>query len=157
LPDIIDINDSHRKIKGFYYEVPNIEYFKSKIDFNNNLELGYLCHLLLDKYFLDEYVVNQIKDYKEIDPFLSKRIYNDYTKINYKLVKYFGLNVDYINKIMKSIKVPLNSNKFNVNLNCINKKQENGSLECIDLDSYISFLEDISIRIANELKNICML
>lgn len=152
LPDIIDISNSHVKIKGTYYEIPNIEYISKNINFNNDLELGYFCHLLLDKYFLEEYVLDKVKNYKEIDPFLSKRMYNDYTKINYRLVKYFDLDVSYLNRIMNNIDLSLNDEKVNSNLNSINTKEVFGKLECLDLKSYISFLEDISLRISNELK-----
>ena len=40
LPDIIDIKDSHHKIKGKYYFIPDLEYFKNTLDLSNDL---YLC------------------------------------------------------------------------------------------------------------------
>lgn len=152
LPDIVDHPNSHLKIKGIYYEIPDIDRFYEKLNLDNYLELGYLCHLLLDKYFLDEYVVNHVKNYKEIDPFLSKKMYNDYTKINYRLVNYFDLDVSYINKIMNDIDVSLNDKKFRSNINSINTKEVVGDLECLDLDDYIEFLKSISIRISKDLE-----
>lgn len=152
LPDIIDKSDSHSKIKGSYYEIPNVEYFSNKLNLNNDIEVGYLCHLLLDKYFLEEYVLDNVKGYKEIDPFLSGKMYDDYTKINYPLIKYFDLDLVYINDIMNEIDLKINKDKFDFNLKSINNKDLFSELECMDLSSYISFLKSISIRISEELK-----
>ena len=152
LPDLVDKSNSHSKIKGSYYEIPNIEYFCNKLNLSNDLELGYLCHLLLDKYFLEEYVLENVNGYKEIDPFLSGKMYDDYTKINYKLIKYFDLDLVYINGIMNEIDLGVNKDKVNSNLKSINTKDVFGKLECIDLSRYISFLKNISIRISDELK-----
>lgn len=150
LPDIVDIDNSHLKIKGSYYEIPNIEYFVNNYDLDNELNLGYLCHLLLDRYFLEEYVLENVC-YKDIDPFLSGKMYRDYSSINYKLVKYFDLDLEYINDIMKAIDVSVNMDKFKSNLNNINSKFINDELECLDLSSYISFLKDVAVKISNDL------
>lgn len=79
-------------------------------------------------------------------------MYNDYTKINYKLIKWFDLDIIYLNKIMIDIDFSLNEKKFNSNLKSINTKEINGRLECLDLDSYISFLRDISFKISKDLE-----
>ena len=52
LPDIIDLKDSHHKIKNNTYMVPNIDYFVKRLDLTNELHMGYLTHLLLDKHYL---------------------------------------------------------------------------------------------------------
>lgn len=72
LPDIIDIEDSHFKIRS-YYEIPKLEYFYNNLNLNNDLERGYLCHLLLDKDFLEKYVVNKVENYWLITHFYQKR------------------------------------------------------------------------------------
>ena len=51
--DIIIHKDSHHKIKGKYFLIPDLDYFKKHLDLNNHLYLGYYVHLLLDKYFLE--------------------------------------------------------------------------------------------------------
>ena len=60
LPDIIDIQNSHRKIKGKYYYIPDINYFINILDFSDDLQLGYLSHLLLDTYFLEDYIYDMV-------------------------------------------------------------------------------------------------
>ena len=52
LPDIVNNDQSHHKIQGEYCLIPNIDYFKRRLNLNKKLELGYFTHLLLDKYFL---------------------------------------------------------------------------------------------------------
>jgi len=151
LPDIIDRENSHLKVQGAYYDVPNIKYFYNNLNFQNDLELGYLCHLMLDKYFLEEYLPLNIKNYQEVDPFLSKKMYNDYTKINYLLVKEFDLDVDYINRIMYDIN-NVDVKKVKSNLDNINNKNCSYELECLELDKYILFLKEVSIKITKTLK-----
>lgn len=53
---------------------------------------------------------------------------------------------------MIDIDFSLNEKKFNSNLKSINTKEINGRLECLDLDSYISFLRDISFKISKDLE-----
>ncbi len=44
LPDIVLESDSHHRKKGTYYEVPDIEYFRNKLDLANKLYLGYFVY-----------------------------------------------------------------------------------------------------------------
>ena len=81
LPDIIDKKDSHCKIKGKYYYIPNIEYFLENLDLSNKMDLGYLTHLLLDRYFLEEYIYEVVNG-EEV--FLSRIMYREYDIINYE-------------------------------------------------------------------------
>lgn len=148
LPDIID--DSHFKIRGTYYEIPDIDKYLESVELND-LEIGYLTHLLLDKYFLEEYIPNNIDSYQEKKMFLSGKMYNDYSKINYELVKKFNLDVSYINKIMMDID-NVNEKKLSNNLKSINNKEVLSSLECLDINKFILFLEDVSIKISNYIK-----
>ena len=64
LPDVVNNSNSHHKIPGKYYIIPDTEFFKQKLNLKNKLELGYFTHLLLDKYFLEEYIPN--KRFKDI-------------------------------------------------------------------------------------------
>lgn len=148
LPDITD--DSHYKIKGTYYDIPDIDKYLDSVMLKD-LEIGYLTHLLLDKYFLEEYIPNNIDNYQEKKMFLSGKMYNDYSKINYELVKRYNLDVSYINKIMMEID-NANEKKLSNNLNSINNKELLSELECLDINKFVVFLEDISIRIADYIK-----
>ena len=78
-------------------------------------------------------------------------MYNDYTKINYKLVKYFDLDVSYISNIMKDIDLSIDKDKYDSNITSINRKEVSGELECLNLEHYIEFLKDVALKISNDL------
>ena len=146
LPDIIRLEDSHYKIKGKYFMIPNTDYFKENFSLSNNLYLGYYTHLLLDKYFLEEYVPNKIGN---LDVFKSKIIYKDYNKINKKLVDEFNLDVDYLISILKKYRQDIYAKKLEYNLSCLSSKIL-GEPVCINVDNFIKFIYDISERIVKE-------
>lgn len=150
LPDVINRENSHFKIKGKYYLVPDIDSYKKEFDLNSDSNKGYLCHLLLDKYFLDEFVIINIKNYDKIPLFSPDMIYNDYTNLNAILVKKFKLDLEYINKIMNEFKDELREDKYELNMRSINILDE-GNLKFIDVDKIELFIKDISLRIAEEL------
>ena len=61
LPDLYnDKKKSHYKIMGDFYLIPDIDYYIKNFDLNSNLNLGYLTHLLLDKYYLEDYLEKKI-------------------------------------------------------------------------------------------------
>lgn len=152
LPDIALLNDSHNKVRGSFYLIPNIEYFVENSDLNEDIELGYLCHLLLDKYFLEEFIPATIPNYREISAFSSGMIYEDYTSVNYLLIETFGLDMKFINKIMFEFPIDIDNKKYEKNLKCINEGIVNKKLNCLDIDAYMIFLEEVSNIIAKELK-----
>lgn len=154
LPDIILLDDSHHKIRGSFYLIPNIDYFVTKLDLTKDIELGYLCHLLLDKYFIEKFIPATIPNYKEINIFSSEMIYSDYTIINYLLIEKFNLDIDFINKIMLEIPIDIDAKKYDKNLKCINQGKINEDLRCLNIDKYILFLEEISDVIVTELKKL---
>ena len=92
LPDIIDIEDSHYKIKNGVYLVSNIKRFLDLQDLSNNLYIGYLTHLLLDKHYLEDYLG---KMFYNKNVFLDVKIYN-YYYLNHRLINKFDLNIKLI-------------------------------------------------------------
>lgn len=152
LPDIIDLEESHLKVKGKYYLVPDIEKYKKESKVDDDIKRGYLCHLLLDKYFLDEYVIKNIKNYDKINLFSSNMIYNDYTRLNAILVENFKIDLDYINKVMVKLKDMYNvkSGKYTLNVDSINNL-DGGKLGFIDIDEFELFIKDISLKIAEDI------
>lgn len=152
LPDIIDLEESHFKVKGKYYLVPDIEKYKKESKLDDDIKRGYLCHLLLDKYFLDEYVIKNIRNYDKINLFSTSMIYNDYTNLNAILVEKFKLNLDYINKVMIKLKDMYNvkSTKYTFNVDSINNL-DGGKLDFIDIDKFELFIKDISLKIAEDI------
>lgn len=151
LPDIIDIKDSHHKMIGKHYYIPNIDYFINTLDLNNNLDLGYLSHLLLDKYFLEEYIYDEVNG-EEV--FLNKVMYKEYDIINYNLLRKFEIDVDYLNKILKDYEVPINQEKYNKNIKCLNLGDIDEDLKYLNVDSFSNFLIDASNNIVKYLEEV---
>ena len=147
LPDLyLDKKKSHYKIQGTKYLIPDIDYVKNNLDLKNIKNLGYLCHLLLDKYYLEEY----LKDIEE-NVFESDKLYKDYDILNKDIVKYFNLDVDYILDSLKYIDDDIEESKLETNITCL-KKNEFGETYYLDKDKFIKFLDDISCRIAKEVE-----
>lgn len=148
LPDIILKSNSHHKKKGTYYYVPNLEYFRNKLDLTNKLHLGYFVHLLLDYYFLEYYVLKNISD---LNVFANKMIYNEYDKINYSLVKRFDLDVEYLKKILKNFPVEINQEKLEYNLQCLSLRKMEAT-KYLMFESFADFLDKISEVISKEVE-----
>ncbi len=91
-------------------DIPNIDRFlaKYKSELNKPFEMGYLIHLLTDKYWFRDYVYQYIERYtknsvKKNITYTAIRdvIYNDYTNIN----------IDLIDKYMLPLKIFYNEFK----------------------------------------------
>lgn len=151
LPDIIDEQNSHHKIVGKHYYIPDINYFLEILDLNNNLYLGYLVHLLLDKYFLEDYIYEEVKG---DEVFLSGIMYKEYDIINYELIEKFEIDIDYLNNILIDFSVPINETKYQKNIQCLNTNDSLENLTYLSLDSFAKFLNDTSIRIVNYIEEV---
>lgn len=151
LPDIINIEDSHHKMLGKHYYIPNIDYFINNIDLKDNLSLGYLTHLLLDKYFLEDYIYEVVNG-EEV--FLNRIMYEEYDIINYKILNKFNIDVNYLNKILINYEVPIDNKKYNKNIRCLNLGYINETLTYLDVDNFSSFLIDASNNIVKYLKEV---
>lgn len=149
LPDIIDDINSHYKIKGTYYMIPDINHYLDVMD-NTDISKGYLAHLLLDKIFLEEYVPKKINNFNKINLFSPNMMYNDYTNMNYLFIKKYKLDLKYINKIMSDYDVKLNKEKYELNINSINYLKTD-KLNYIDFEDFSRFIEDSSEIIINYL------
>ena len=92
-----------------------------------------------------------IKNFKKIDLFSEKMLYNDYTNLNVLLINKYNLDLNYINKFMNEFEEPLNSKKYKLNIDSINNLKTD-KLKFIELNKFTEFLENISIRIIEELE-----
>ena len=146
LPDIIDIKNSHHKIESDVYMVPDIDYFLRTLDLTNDLDIGYLTHLLLDKHYLEDYLK---KLYPNKNIFLDKKIYNDYDILNHSLVNNFNLDVEYIEKALMKYNCKIKEKKLEYNINCL-KNNISGKTYYLNINSFSKFLKEISKTISEE-------
>ncbi len=147
LPDIIDIENSHHKIKSGKYMVPNIEFFLKNLDFTNDLDIGYLTHLLLDKHFLEDYLG---KIYPNRNIFLDGLIYKDYDYLNHLLVKRFKLDTNYIENVLIQCDCKIMEKKLEYNIQCLNQNKI-GKMNYLNINSFSKFLKEVSKTISEEL------
>ena len=147
LPDIIDIKNSHHKIESDVYMVPDIDYFLRTLDLTNDLDIGYLTHLLLDKHYLEDYLK---KLYPNKNIFLDKKIYNDYDILNHSLVNNFNLDVEYIEKALMKYNCKIKEKKLEYNINCL-KNNISGKTYYLNINSFSKFLKEVSKTISEEL------
>lgn len=149
LPDIVNNSQSHHKIQGKYSLILDINYFKQKLNLNKKLELGYFTHFLLDKYFLEEYIPNNINN---LSIFKNNVIYEEYSLINYQLIKIFNLNVLDLLQILNNIDGDINKEKLNKNLEYLTNTKI-GKTKNLNIVKFSSFLYNISQKISEELKD----
>ena len=107
-PDISKLIGQTKEISHFLDhsnedDIPNIERFLSKYrnKLNEPFTVGYLIHLLTDKYWFRDYIYQYIERYtkdknKKKITYTALRdiIYNDYTNINISLIDKYGLSLD---------------------------------------------------------------
>ena len=152
LPDVTNKKDSHNRTKGSYFLVPNIKLIKESYDLKNNLYLGSYVHLLLDYYYLEEFLPKYVT--KKTELFDSKELYKEYDRMNKLLLNDFKIDINKITKILSKFdKNIINEKKLKYNLECLNKV-DNNELEYIKIKDFEDFLINISDRIANEIEEI---
>lgn len=153
LPDIIKIEDSHCKINGKYYLIPDISASLRKSDIKDNDVLeGYLCHLLLDKYFLEEYIPNNIKEYDSVNLFQENGIYKDYSLISKNLINKFEIDVEKVNHSFKNMDYLYDYIKLRDNLSYLTYESNGETTRYIDFDNFSDFLIKVSDKIVNDIK-----
>lgn len=147
LPDIIDLENSHHKILYDDYLIPDIDYFVDRIDFDNDLYIGYLTHLLLDKHYLIDYIKVL---YSKTNVFSNGIIYDDYNFLNVLLVDKFELDIDYLVNVLSNYDCKILEKKLKYNIEYL-KQRTNGNPRYLDFESFSQFLLDVSNVISKEL------
>lgn len=151
LPDItvIDKMQSHYKVQGTFFMVPDLELYKSKFDLSDPLYFGYYFHLYLDYYYLEDYLEN---NQKGIDVFAGPTLYHDYDILNKDLVEHYNMDVDKIEKILReNANEEVSKKKLYLNINCLHLNQS-GELTYLEKDKFISFLDKEIDNFINEMK-----
>ncbi|MBR1386127.1 MAG: hypothetical protein IJ568_04805 [Bacilli bacterium] len=138
---------SHFKTAGERYLIPDIVVVKNNLNLNNMKDLGKFVHLMLDYYYLEDYL-DEIND----NVFINDNIYNDYDIINDLIIKKFNINISYLENILLSIDDDIDRDLLFYNLECL-KKNKNGVLKYLEEKKFLSFLENVSYKICDDIKN----
>lgn len=149
-PDYVDKN-KHYRINGRMFDIPDIDAFMQQEQIENQLfKLGFLTHLMLDKLFLDVYVVDIIysKIDKNINIFVPGKIYTDYTNISKRLLAHYHLDINEIDMLMQEKTNDYDVLKYKSNISVI-KKCKTEELQYLNINSFINFLDCSSEKIAN--------
>ena len=152
-PDYVDIK-RHYRIKGRKFQIPDIEKFiREDNDENKIFKIGFMTHLLLDKLFLEDFVINNIYSNvgKSVNIFESDKIYKDYTNMSKRLLDHYNLTIDEIDELMLKDKKLIDIDKFRDNVDVI-KESDSEELKYIDLNSFIEFLNASADKICEFLK-----
>ena len=149
LPDLPkDKTKSHYKVPGKIYYVPDIQQALKDLDPNDPLDIGILTHLLLDRYYFDEYLVEK---YPNQDLFQDSTIYHDYDILNKDIIQYFQLDVDHIIEVLNQVQNKEYQRKLKKNQGCLFLKEE-GKTTYLEKEDFIKFLEEVSTLIAEDIK-----
>jgi len=153
LPDYID--NSHFRKAGKMFQIPDIKEFilNNKIP-NKDIFLGYLTHLLLDTYFLEEFVPNNI--YSKINQneniFTKDKIYKEYTIISPYLLNKYNINIDEIEKCTSNYKNNIKLEKLLETITDIKECKDNiSTLTYLNTKDFCSFIDETSTKIAKDI------
>ncbi len=148
LPDIIDNKDSHHRIQSTVYLIPDIPWFLNNLDLKDDLQFGYLVHLLLDIHYLEDYMT---KLFPGRDIFGDPQIYRDYDYLNHSLVKRFNLDTNRLTSALSHFGKNVIPEKLEYNIRCLNQDTK-GEPKYLNLDSFAEFLSTVPDVICEELK-----
>ena len=149
LPDLYNNKiKSHFKIQGNKYLIPDIDKAVESLDINSSLNLGYISHLLLDKYYFDDYLLKYDKDL-----FQDSEIYKDYDIINIDIIKHFRLDIDYLKSILKDFPEGISNKKLKNNLKCLELNIDDDT-KILNKKDFIKFLDNVVDKVKEDLENI---
>lgn len=109
-------NDSHFTEYILGEETVNITKFLNKYhdQISNPFEMGYLIHLLTDKYWLKNIIYKKFTptNIKKLEDSIEKDIYDNYSSLNIPLIKKYGIDLNVFNNIKlpdtKIKEIPIN-------------------------------------------------
>ena len=146
---------------------PDIKKFidKYKSELTKPFEMGYLIHLLTDKYwfrdyidtFLNEYSIKQYGRKMTYDE-LRDIIYNDYSNINITLIDKYELSLDLFSNYWEYPKskideIPMDQIDVIVRkMGIIIQNSKNAPIFIFNIDQIVDFIESVALKILNILK-----
>ena len=135
---------------------------KYRSELNKPFEMGYLIHLLTDKYWFRDYVYTFIDRYSKSSDInytaMKSIIYNDYTRLNQVLMDDYMLDLDYFYNGFqypksKITEIPVNKLSILVDkMGIVIKNMESSKLIMMNEAEIIDFIEHTSNVIIDDLK-----
>ncbi len=149
-PDLVKNSHFKVKSKNEVFLVPSITDFLQSINYNlNDFEKGYLVHLLLDKYYLENFA-----DKFGLEPFLNGTIYNDYSLLSAKLLNAFNVDTTYVFNIIMSFNDTIDKNKLISMSSFLNLEDKHNETKIINYNEFKSFITNIGNTIYFEVLDI---
>ena len=149
LPDLYeDKTASHYKKQGTFFLIPDMELAENSLDLNNYQDLGYYVHLLVDLYYLEDFLAKKAPN---IDVFEERIIYKDYDNINIDIVKHFNLDVPYIINVLSKYNIKVDKRKLDKNIECLSITSI-GPTKYLKNPEFPVFLDNISLKISEDIK-----
>jgi hypothetical protein len=145
--------------------IPNCDRFvkKYRSELNKPFEMGYLIHLLTDKYWFRDYMPKFIKDFTDDKDAtyeaLRTIIYGDYTCLNRRLIDDYMLDLyffsnDFVYPQSKITEIPIDKLPIIVEkMGIIISKSYSKKLVMMNEDEIIDFIEHIGNQIVDDLKD----
>lgn len=149
--------------------IPDCDAFVSKYRkyLDNPFELGYLIHLLTDKYWFRDYVYQYINRYDSSKSLtysaIKHIIYDDYTKINQDLIDYYNLNLYMFSNeipypVSKIEEIPIDKLPILIEkMSIIIANMNTSKTIMFNVNEIILFIENCSQKIIEDLKNYCLI
>ena len=113
-----------------------------------------LCEGWYDYHNFEKWYDSHKYDFNGEEVFLSRIMYKEYDIINYRLLRTFDINVEYLNNILKDFNVPIDENKYNINIRSLNNIDTSNKLTYLNVDNFSNFLIETSKLIAKYLKEV---
>lgn len=136
-----------------------VKKYRSELD--KPFEMGYLIHLLTDyywfKYYIKRYISNYSKDKDITYTAIKSLIYNDYTRLNQRLIDDYMLDLYFFcNEITlpesKITEIPMDKLQIIIDkMSIIIQSSKNSKLVLMNEDEIIDFIEHISNVIIDDL------
>jgi len=158
LPDVMsgDKDTTHfRKTRAFYL-VPSVTAANKGLKLAGGLKKGCLNHFLFDKHTSDAQVP-RLRRVGGENLFSSGKVYEDYTRMNYRLLEFFGIDKEKWNKVLKHTQhcgVPIDAESHRRIVESFNMPLVKDEPVYYDFKKYCDFIVDMSFKVAEDLEKL---
>lgn len=158
-PDINKQIGKDKKTSHFFdenhFNIPDIDFFLQKYqnDLNHPFTMGYLIHLLTDKYWFQEFVPHYLKQHNISKTTFSRYLYQDYMNLNIRLIDEYELKLNIFYETIPKIDTKITEipiEKMNIlvnNMSIMLENSKNNPINILAMEKIKNFIEPISNKI----------